>query len=114
MRYSIAIAVIWISIGIYNYGSSLGSMTESYGCSSHTKEAVFLGVTGPFGLLPTLIDRPQRLLWKPLTKEQRWTIYHAKYPRLLRCDFEETYGDGKPCEEKLNDLQLLRKIEAAQ
>ena len=110
----ILIAALWVACGAYNYAATLAHFTENYGYMRNMSPALMTGISGPFGLPATLliVDHPTHLLWKPLTKEQRWLIFDAEEHVLGRCYFEENYGSGEPCKPPVNDLDLLRNLEA--
>ena len=77
---------------------ALGSFTEKYKDQNNIDVAIFGGVTGPFstiGLPIALIISGLEFEFRlvPLSKEERWVVFHEKYPNLSRNDFSKKRGE---------------------
>lgn len=105
----LTVIILWAACGAYNYAANLEDFTAKYGDQPNFWSSVGIGILGPVGTPVTLamVDHPTKLMWKPLSYEQRWLIYHAKWSSLSRCDFDHN------CPES-DDLDILREAEAAQ
>jgi hypothetical protein len=86
------VAAIWIACGVIGYANVLGWFTHRHPYFRHTGAAIFVGMTGPFGL-PGAFINCGLVHWrlKPLTKEQAWQAHKSKWPSLSYSDFEESY-----------------------
>lgn len=83
------IAILWVSVGFFNYGYTLGYFTYHWPENSHLDIAVFTAVFGPFATSGVLISgNTKHWLLKPYTTEERWKIFQDKYPHLTRKDFD--------------------------
>lgn len=86
-----SIALLWVCCGAYNWGKTLGAFTCDYPTADNRYIAALEALTGPLGVIaPTPHGWGKPILWRPLTKEQRWDAYHHAYPSLSREDFEGT------------------------
>lgn len=114
MKVLICVSLLWVACGAYNYAATLYDFTAKFGYQRHLNIAVPMAIGGPF-FTPVVVlsaEHPSRLLWKPLSVEQRWVLFHARCSNLERCYFEEHYGSGVPCAPPVNDLDLLHSLRA--
>ena len=92
MLIGLIFGLLWIGCGILEYGVSLHEHIFTVGWLRYPWEFLPFGIfSGPIGLLGTFLmfnEVPFALRFKPLTKEQRWVLYTARFPSLDRESFE--------------------------
>lgn len=101
------IALVWVLCGVFAYALTLGHFTAKYGDTLNGVVSVFVGLLGPCGLFAIAVnaDRPLRLVWCPLSYEERLMLFRAKYPNLSLHRFEGYRG-----EDRKDDLALLKRL----
>jgi hypothetical protein len=86
--------VFWLVCSYVNWGLTLGHFSHEFPYMQHTGIAGFGAMLGPFGIPVSLLQcgPPYRFQLKPTSTEERWKIYHARFPSFSRDDFEERYN----------------------
>ena len=83
------VIVIWLACSVFSYGVMLGDFTHKYPDSSHVYSSVVISMFGPFAIPAVcFLGDPSHFRLKPIPKEERYQIFHKKYPNLTREDFE--------------------------
>jgi hypothetical protein len=81
------LAAIWLICSYFNYGMLLGGFTYRAPTHDVLMASVVFSAGGPFTVPAALIFGGH---WRtrPLTVEERWKAFHARWPNIDRADFE--------------------------
>lgn len=90
---TVAIVVVgWLICSFLTYGLTLGGFTHSFPYMNNMQEALIFPIFGPFALFAGIGIFGFHWRLRPIPKEERWRIFHAKHNILSREYFEEHHG----------------------
>ncbi len=88
MKKVIAVLLIWMLCGFASWGLTLGDFTYEFPYHGNKGISAFMAAVGPFGLAAALIHDSHHWRVRPLSKKERWEIFHKSTPTLSYEYFE--------------------------